>query len=110
MHYGDEEQLKAQKLIVTVYKSEWTNQDESNYTRSFTFSVKSIVEAHHVSTHSICQLHYNIEHIMQEHIPKMEADIFYLVELMNDGFDWNLVKMEKLTTEMLDKNPLLGLH
>ena len=111
MHYGDKKQLKAQKLIVTVYKDEFIDCDETNleYVK-YAINVESIVEARHVSTHSMCQLHYNIEHIMRNEIPKMNNDMFYLVELKTDGWLWKVVKMKQLTNKMLDKNPLLGLH
>lgn len=111
MHYGDKQQLKAQKLLITVYKDEWVDCDNTKLEdKKHCIHVESIVEARHVSTYSMCQLHFNIEHILREEIPKMENDVFYLVELKTDGWLWKVVKMKKLTTKMIDANPLLGLH
>jgi hypothetical protein len=111
MHYGDKQQLKHQKLIITVYKDEWVDCDKTKLEdRKYCIHVESIVEARYVSTHSVCQLHYNIEHILREEIPKIESDVFYLVELKTDGWLWKVVKIKKLTNKMIDTNPLLGLH
>lgn len=111
MHYGDKQQLKAQKVIITVYKDEWIDGNKSKLeNKKHDIGVESIVEARHVSTHSMCQLHYNIEHILRDEMPKMENDVFYLVELKTDGWIWKVVKIKKMTNKMIDDNPLLGLH
>jgi len=108
MHYGDKQHLKAQKVLITIYKSEYDDDKFSD--KSTSVHVESIVEARHISTHSVCMLHFNIEHILQKEMPHLKNDVFYLVELKTDGWSWKVLKVKEMTSKMLDKNPLLGLH
>jgi hypothetical protein len=109
MHYGDKQQLKKQKILITVYKDQYIDVDGFSDKTSCT-RVESIVEAKHVSTHSMCQLHYNIEQILQKEIPGLKEEAFYLVELKTDGWCWKVIKVTEITDKMFKKNPLLGLH
>ena len=109
MHYGDKKQLKIQKVLVTVYKDQFI--DETKFTdRDISIRIETIVEARYVPTHSMCQLHYNIEHILRKEIPNMKDDVIYLVQLKTDGWDWKVIKLIEVTDKMLKKNPALGLH
>jgi hypothetical protein len=110
MHYGDKKQLKAQKLLITVYKDDYTDCDNFDPDTKFAIRVESIVEAKHIGTYSICQLSYNIEHILRKEIPSMKNDVFYLVQLKTDGWTWKVLKVTEITDKMHKKNPLLGLH
>lgn len=111
MHYGNKKQIKANKILITVYKDEFIDGDNTKLEdKKISIHVESIIEARYTSTHSICQLHYNIEHILRNEIPNMKNDVFYLVELKTDGWLWKVIKLKELTSKMIDKDPLLGLH
>jgi hypothetical protein len=110
MHYGDKKHQKAQKIIVTTYKDEFIDCDNKQTEKEYCIRIESIVEARHVSTYSMCELHFKIEHILKDVINDMKCDIFYVVELKTDGWKWKVVKIKELTTKMIDNNPLLGLH
>lgn len=110
MHYGDKKQLKAQKVLITIYKDKYIDANGFGDGNGSCTRVDSIVEAKHVSTHSMCQLHYNIEQILQKEIPGLKEDIFYLVELKTNGWAWKVIKVTEITEKMFKKNPLLGLH
>jgi hypothetical protein len=110
MHYGDKKHLKAQKLLITVYKDEFIDCDKPQSEKEYAIHVESIVEARHVSTYSMCQLHFNIEHILRVDIPHLKCDVFYLIELKTDGWKWTVKNIKEITDKMIKRNPLLGLH
>lgn len=110
MHYGDKKQLKAQKILITVYKDDYTDCKNFDPETKYYIRVESIVEAKHVAPYSITQMQYNLEHILRKDIPKMKCDVFYLVELKTDGWSWRVLKVKEITDKMHKNNPLLGLH
>jgi hypothetical protein len=115
MHYFDANHIKKQKLIVTVYKDELLDcTDESKAeckVVGYSVSVESVQEARYIRPYMICALHFNIEHILREHLAQMENEVFYLVELVPTGYDsFKVKKMKKLTSKMITKDPFLGLH
>lgn len=110
MHHGDKTTLKQQKLLITVYKDKLIDCDNPENTGDISIHVESIYEARHVSTHSICMLHYNIEHILKDYIKNMKDDVFYLIELKTDGWKFKVKKIKEITDKMHKNNPLLGLH
>ena len=107
MHYGDKGHLKAQKLLVTVYKDRYVEKGKPD---ELCIKVESIVEAKHVSTYDMCKLHFGAEHIFKDIINDLKDDVFYLVELKSDGYNLKVKSYKQLTSKMLDKNPMLGLH
>jgi hypothetical protein len=110
MHYGDKKQQEAQKLLITVYKDQCVDGDNPEEPSYDSVHVESIIEAKHVSTHSICQLHYNIEHILKDHIKSMKDDVFYLIDIKTDGWKFKIVNITEITEKMHEENRLLGLH
>lgn len=115
MHYFDAKHTKKQKLVITVYKDELI--DCSDDTKKdckvvgYSVSVESIQEARYIGTYMMCALHFNIQHILRNHLDQMKNEVFYRIELIPTGYDDFKVKnIKEVTAKMIKKNPLLGLH
>ena len=107
MHLCDKKHLKAQKLLVTVYKDRYV---QEGFPDEIFIKVESIQEAKYVSTHDMCKLHFGAEHIFKDIIDDLKDDVFYLVEIKTDGWHLKVKSYKEVTDKMIKKNPFLGLH
>lgn len=111
MHYFEREHQKKHKLVITVYKDELIDcVGKDTKVIGHSVSVESIQEAKYVRTYDMCILHFNIEHILRDHLQTMKNDCFYIIELIPEGQTFKVKSLKEVTDKMIKKNPMLGLH